>query len=332
LADDLGAAAVATAHHRDDVAEGVLVQLLRGGGPRALSGIADRTALGVIRPLLPWSRTELRSWLEDRSIQWREDSSNRSLDHLRNRVRHQFVPAMEEASPALREHLVELAGALASSEAYLGEELRRQAQWIDPWEPDGGVEVALLRNLRPALRGRWLHAQADRIGLDRVSRRQLQLFERLLDQGSPRSVTLGRRWTLRAARGLLWLEPPARVAPYAFDLVLGKEQQLPMAGWSVRLAEHESSGSRWSLQVRPGARIHLRCFRSGDRLEGAAGPVPAARKLAESLPRHLRRTWPVFCEDDRICWIPGVWERPEGHHPGGHVVEVMRRERPASGL
>ncbi|MGD9253261.1 MAG: hypothetical protein PVG92_04950, partial [Holophagae bacterium] len=110
------------------------------------------------------------------------------------------------------------------------------------------------------------------------------------------------------------------------------EVELPMPGWSVRLAERESRGNRWSLQIRPGATIHLRTFRSGDRLETVKGPVPAAHMLAESLPRHLRRTWPVFCEDDRICWIPGVWERPEGLHSGGHVVEVMRRERPASGL
>jgi tRNA(Ile)-lysidine synthase len=309
-----------------------VVQLLRGGGPRALSGISRRTALGVIRPLLPWSRSDLRSWLDDRAIDWREDSSNRSLDHLRNRVRHQLLPAMEEASPSLREHLVELAGMLAATEAYVADELRRKAQWIDPWEPDGGVEVTLIRDLEPALRSRWLHAQASRVGLHRVSRRQLQLFEQLLDTGNPRAVTLGRRWNVRLAGGLLWMEPPAPITTYAFDLVLDEEVELPMPGWSVRLAECESRGNRWSLQIRPGATIHLRTFRSGDRLETVKGPVPAAHMLAESLPRHLRRTWPVFCEDDRICWIPGVWERPEGLHSGGHVVEVMRRERPASGL
>ena len=52
--------AIATGHHRDDVAEGVLVQLLRGGGPRALSGIEASTSDGIIRPLLPWSREEIR--------------------------------------------------------------------------------------------------------------------------------------------------------------------------------------------------------------------------------------------------------------------------------
>ena len=56
LKDAGGYDAVATGHHCDDVAEGVLVQLLRGGGPRALSGIAPKTSAGVIRPLLPWTR------------------------------------------------------------------------------------------------------------------------------------------------------------------------------------------------------------------------------------------------------------------------------------
>jgi tRNA(Ile)-lysidine synthase len=297
-----------------------------------LSGIAARTGDGVIRPLLPWSRDEIRAWLHDQGLRWREDSSNRSLEHLRNRVRHELLPALESASPSLRDHLVELAGALATTEDHFARQLAATSTWIDPWEPEGGVEARLIRELAPPLRVRWLHGQASRVGIERVTRVQLDHFERMIGSGSPRAVALEGRWHLRLAGGSLWLEPPSPGTTYAFDLVLGEERKLPMPGWSVRLAEHESGGSRWSLQVQPGARIHMRSFRSGDQLEGAAGPVPAARKLAESLPRHLRRAWPVFCEDDRICWIPGVWERPEGHHPGGHVVEVMRRERPASGL
>jgi tRNA(Ile)-lysidine synthase len=51
--------AVATAHHRDDIAEGVLLQLLRGAGPRAMAGIETRNRDGVIRPLLPWNRRDV---------------------------------------------------------------------------------------------------------------------------------------------------------------------------------------------------------------------------------------------------------------------------------
>jgi hypothetical protein len=57
--------------------------------------------------------------------------------------------------------------------------------------------------------------------------------------------------------------------------------------------------------------------------------VPVAKLLAAKLPRHLRSSWPVCCESDRIQWIPGVWRGPEQSTEPSHVVEVIRRERPA---
>ncbi len=209
-----GAAAVATGHHRDDVAEGVLVQLLRGAGPRALAGIAARGPGNVVRPLLPWGRGELESWLRARGIPWREDSSNASPEHLRNVVRHRVLPFLEELAPALRRHLVALAGRLADDEAFLSSELARRAAWIDPWDPEGGIPVETLAALPRALLGRWLHAQVERSGIGRATRRQAELLEEMLHRGRPGAVTLAGRWRLRRAAGRVWLEPPAPLPTY----------------------------------------------------------------------------------------------------------------------
>jgi tRNA(Ile)-lysidine synthase len=332
LAARIGAAGVATGHHRDDVAEGVLVQLLRGGGPRALAGIAVRSDSGVIRPLLPWTRSEILGWLQQREIPWREDSSNASLDHLRNRVRIDLLPHLESASPSVRDHLVELAAALAASEAFCAEELRGRARWIDPWEPDGGVEYEVIRGLPQALRSRWLHAQALQIGINRVTRAQLELFEAMLKTGTPSAVTLAQRWRIRRARGRLWLEPPVEAEPYELDLSSGETVALPLPGWQVRVGSSRSEDRRWSRAARPDARLQVRSPRPDDLLDLQSEQISVARMMARHLPRHLRRTWPVFCEDDRICWIPGVWQHPVVSNSGGHVVEVIRRERPASRL
>jgi len=84
LKEERKAASVATGHHRDDVAEGVLVQLMRGGGPRALSGIATASPEGLIRPLLKWTRRDIIEYLGRIDADWREDSSNLDLQFLRN--------------------------------------------------------------------------------------------------------------------------------------------------------------------------------------------------------------------------------------------------------
>jgi len=329
LARERELAAVATAHHSDDVAEGVVVQLLRGGGPRALAGIAAATAEGVIRPLLPWSRAAIEGWLVERGIGWREDSSNRDPSHLRNLVRHRLLPQLEGASPGLRGHLVQLAAALARDERWFADELAARGFWIDPWEPEGGVAAAAVSGLEPPLLQRWLHAQAARVGIRRVSRRQGELFEALLFGGEPRAVALGGRWRLRLARATLWLEPPRTPAPLEAALEEGRCLDLGLPGWQIRLAGagDPPPDLRYSWRVPEGVRLQVRGALPGDRVPARGGWRPARAMLASALPRHLRNAWPVCCENGRILWIPGVWRSPEITARASHVVEVMRRER-----
>jgi len=328
-ASSLGARAVATAHHRDDVAEGVLLQLLRGAGPRAMAGIEERTASGVIRPLLPWGRDEISSWATEHGCSWRDDSSNTDPDRLRNRVRHRVLPDLEDETPRLRDHLVNLAGALAETERYLSSQVAERAAFIDPWHPGGGVELAALRELPRALRSRWLQAQVYRLGLGAATRRQLALFHSLLDRDAPRALTLGGRWRLRRARGFIWAEPPVDPAGRCATLERGRETDLGISGWRVRIGAGDFHGdtAAWSWRPR-GERsvISIRPADGDDRLPRTGGPAVRARNLlAEKLPRHLRRGWPLFCEDGMIRWIPGVWQDPSAGDSSSRIVEVFRR-------
>ena len=81
---------VATGHTADDQAETVLLNLHRHAG-RTRGGIRAERADGVVRPLLPFSRAELRAFLSSRGIAWREDETNENEALLRNRIRHQFL-------------------------------------------------------------------------------------------------------------------------------------------------------------------------------------------------------------------------------------------------
>jgi tRNA(Ile)-lysidine synthase len=325
----IGVAATATAHHRDDVAEGVVVQLLRGAGPRAMAGIAERTADGVIRPLLPWTRGELRSWLERNAIGWRDDSSNTDTSRLRNRVRLDFLPRLEVDFPGLRGHLVNLAQAIAEGEAFMTAEAADRVGFADPWDPAGGVPLAALGRLPRALRARWLHRQMALLGIDHTTRRQLELFHLMLDTGAPRAVSMGGRWRLRAAARRLWAEPPGDPAGAAATLVEGRPVGLGIPGWSVRLGDPDepAPGAVWRWRPRSEASvIILRPIGAEDGLTDPSGVVHGLRgAVAGALPRHLRAAWPLFCEDDMIRWIPGVWQHPDPGESSSRVVEVIRR-------
>jgi len=324
-----GAEAVATGHHRDDIAEGVVLQLLRGAGPRALAGIAAHGPDHVVRPLLPWCRADLEGWLRRRDLTWREDASNLDPRHLRNRVRHEVLPALEAVAPRVRHHLVHLAAAIAREQDHLDRELADVAAWIDPWHPDGGIPVEAVARLSPALRTRWLHAQVARVGIGRATRRQTELLEGLLDRGTPRAVSLARRWRLRAARDRLWLEPPASaVPPYRLDVRADPAMPptaLPLPGWQLRVrAEGVATPAdrAWWRPVAAGRQLVVRPAADDDRL-GRHGPT-ARRRRVDSIPRHLRRSWPVICEDGKLTWIPGVWQAPVANDEQTVVVEVSR--------
>lgn len=89
---------ILTAHHADDNLETFIINLSRGTGLDGLIGIPEQNDK-LIRPLLPFSREEIKQYAEDNAIEWREDSSNASNKYLRNKIRHDLVPVLKEINP-----------------------------------------------------------------------------------------------------------------------------------------------------------------------------------------------------------------------------------------
>ncbi|WP_081209817.1 tRNA lysidine(34) synthetase TilS [Salegentibacter sediminis] len=89
---------VLTGHHANDDLETFLINLVRGTGLEGLSGINPEHNK-VIRPLLQFSRKEIEAYAKQQHINWREDSSNASTKYLRNKIRHEMVPLLEELNP-----------------------------------------------------------------------------------------------------------------------------------------------------------------------------------------------------------------------------------------
>ena len=111
---------IATGHTVDDQAETILLRLARGAGPSALAGMLPAGPGPFVRPLLSLERGELRSWLRRRRVPWREDPSNRSLLHDRNRVRRLVLPLLtKHLNPRAAQHLVDAAARVREDAAYL---------------------------------------------------------------------------------------------------------------------------------------------------------------------------------------------------------------------
>ncbi|HET97271.1 MAG TPA: tRNA lysidine(34) synthetase TilS [Desulfurivibrio alkaliphilus] len=144
-AAQLGADCLAVAHTADDQAEELLLRLLRGTARKGLAGMdilrrggrqegepeTARGALKIIRPLLAVTKAEVLAYLAERGIPSAEDSSNRDLRFLRNRVRLELLPWLEERfNPNVRETLRRTAAVLRDEEElleHLADEAYRQA-------------------------------------------------------------------------------------------------------------------------------------------------------------------------------------------------------------
>ncbi len=103
-------AKIAVAHHEDDDAETVLLNLFRGSGLAGLSGIRP-VRENIIRPLLCVSRKEIEGYLNEQELSWCEDSTNKENDYTRNKIRNELLPwVTENINSRAAEHILAVVG------------------------------------------------------------------------------------------------------------------------------------------------------------------------------------------------------------------------------
>ncbi len=114
------------AHHQNDQAETVLLQLLRGAGVAGLSGMPEQRFLGkganrvrLWRPLLDLSKADLESYAKQHRLKWVEDPSNRNTRYRRNAIRQQVIPRLEKIQPDAVANLARSGALMAESQVLL---------------------------------------------------------------------------------------------------------------------------------------------------------------------------------------------------------------------
>ncbi len=118
LREDIGAAGICVAHHRDDSVETVLLNLVRGTGLRGLTGIQPRNG-NILRPLLCVSRAEIEAFLAKKGQKYVTDSTNLKADVQRNIVRLEVLPLLRKLNPAVAENIQRTAENLVEAQQVL---------------------------------------------------------------------------------------------------------------------------------------------------------------------------------------------------------------------
>jgi tRNA(Ile)-lysidine synthase len=168
--------ALLLAHHQDDQAETLLLQLLRGAGPRGLAAMPTVASLGrglLLRPLLEAERVKILDYAHHHGLQWVEDSSNSDCGLDRNYLRHEILPRLKRRWPAATRTLARSARLCAEAETLLDsladDDLDR-ATMGHPYR----LDIQALRTLNNARQRNALRRWFQRLDLPTPSAIQLQ--------------------------------------------------------------------------------------------------------------------------------------------------------------
>jgi tRNA(Ile)-lysidine synthase len=305
-------ARVATAHTADDQIETVLMRELRGAGPRGMAGLLAPS--DVLRPLLGFRRAALVQFVTARGVEWVEDPTNASRRFLRNRLRHDVLPALRRVNPGIDEELQGLGERAAEWRRETGA-VASVVSRVDRAARAVEIGVAAIRDLDAEQLAVVWPAVAARIGvaLDRRGIRRVSSFSSRSRVGA--RIQLSGGWEVVRSRHALRLQASAGGARMTTEAVLELSTATTWGGWTFWAADRPRSVSSvaaesgWDARLPVDRPLRVRGWRPGDRLISGSGAT--GRKVKRLLndagvTGHERSGWPVVLSGDRIVWIPGV--------------------------
>ncbi|MDB4910714.1 MAG: tRNA(Ile)-lysidine synthase [Gemmatimonadetes bacterium] len=319
-------AQVATAHTRDDQIETVLMRTMRGAGARGLAALESGAASQgpILRPLLTLGRAEIAAYAARAKLEWVDDPSNSRADHLRNRIRHDLLPALARARPSLPGELLSIGARAATLRAAVERVVDRE---LGIERRDGAILVAREMMLRydakglallwPAIAAR-AGATLDRRGTDRliafttgVKRGARMQLSGGFEAVSHRGALIVRKAVSNAPSGALGLSAGVQVGGFRFD------------------ARDEDVVSLWSAKLPAGKTLTVRAWHPGDRMVPAGGDARRVKGLLRDagVDAASRGAWPVVLADDEIVWIPGVRRSSAASARSGRPVVTYHCER-----
>ncbi len=305
-----------TAHHQDDQAETVMIQMLRGSGLAGLSAMPAVVSFGngwLARPLLSFRRTALREFLANRGLDWVEDGSNTDFARPRSVLRHRILPQLIEHWPGAVQTLARSARHAAQAQALL-DELATQDLSVAEGER-GALVVSRLLGLSEARRANLIRYWLRRLGFQLPSEAQLDEILRVVTE-RPRSGGAMVRWlgaTLRRHRDSLVVLPadsaptiPGNWQPLPWDLV----EPLLIEGAGLRLWVQRAIGAGLSLARVAGRPVSVRPRVGGEmcRLAGHRHRRSLKKLLQENdVPPWERPRLPLVYVGDDLAAVADRW-------------------------
>ncbi len=316
---------VALGHQKNDQAETILANFLRGAGANGLSGIRAQRG-PFIRPLLWASREEILHYAEERRLDFNEDTSNADVGYRRNRIRHELLPYLKEHfNPEIVEHTSRLGDVFSEMESFLIAKARETAESCILLQNQSKIilDIGEFSKYFNIIRKYILRDFLQKMGVEE-SYLTFKMYEALLNLAAKgrkgRKIPVTRDVTVLVDHAglviqknqpfpniLLAIEPGRKYALEKYGMIF-------LSRFSADPREfHQFSGNPavewvdWNLLQ--GKELSLHPWREGDWFSplGLTGQKKISDFLIdEKIPFHERKRVLVFTADGEIVWVCGL--------------------------
>lgn len=334
VARKIAADCVAVGHTRNDQVETILMHILRGSGVAGLAGLQPKSAMRiggnllsitVVRPLLEVDRQETVSYCRLFKLKPRDDSSNKSLVFLRNRVRLELLPALRKYNQQIDAALLRLATIAADQLGYI--EAQASTLWNEIASTEGSViylDKKKMLNLSVTMQRTLFRMAIEHISgnLKDIESDHIEKMLNLLSGSSGRSICLPRELKLSVEYERLALafkettSPP--FPPLEQETCIAIPGETAVSGWKITAEIGTKKDDQSSKQAdsftasfdlnKSGKNLLVRARKRGDRFQPLG--MKQVKKLQDFMvDSHIPRTWrdrvPLLCSPERILWVVG---------------------------
>lgn len=322
-----GAEKIATGHHRDDLAETVLLNVLRGSSVDGMAGILPisvRHGFKLIRPLLCLWRSEIEAYCNERGLSPYTDSSNLETDYKRNKVRLELIPHIEENyNPRVRESLARIADMAARDRLFLGRLARlKYKKIVQICGKNTVFKVQDLNSMPSALLGRVIFLALKRyLPAGKIAAVHIDQLTTLAESNKTGlKVTLPGDLTTHISYNKMIITPgsfSSEALTELLELPVPGKVSLP-GGFVITTRISSPDDLSWpppsyraflDYEKLPSAPLTVRTRKPGDRFfpQGA----PGGKKLKDfmidqKIPRQIRDQLPLVVAGKEVIWPAGI--------------------------
>ena len=309
----VGMVHIATAHHADDNAETILLNLFRGSGLGGLSGIAPVRGR-IIRPLLWAERSEIKTWLNGLNQKWVEDSTNHESEYSRNWIRNELLPAVRKRLNSQSVRHIDRAGKyIRQADMYFEE---AASSWIEMHAPYGKADAEELLKQADIIQGYVIRKlfKKNNMPLKDVTEAHIEAVRRLLGQNTGRSVSLPHGFKAVNTYGMIEIVPDdlrqkTDVLHNCEAVNKQNDKLLKMQVFPCKNADDfpKNQYTKWLDYDKIKSDLSLRHRQPGDYITLPSGGRKMLKSwmIDEKIPRQKRDEIWLLADEKHILWIVG---------------------------